>query len=761
MIKFLRYAWLICILMLTCFCAWALFSQNRVQFDLLDLLPQSNTKEMQASRLFMQDNDLAGSFVLMLGHESHDLASKASEELYHEIMSANLPVKLMRTDDFIAEYSKLFKQIYPYRAGLLSSTERNLIINGQGDEIVTSALSEIMSPVSLFGPPHLESDPFYLFPKFALSLKPQTNLNNDFQGKSWQFIKGSLQGASFSLKLQQEIADNLYPIFEKIKQKYNVELLKVGAIFYAVAGAHDASHDISLISTISIIGIILTLWLVFGTIYSLGIALVSIYCGVITGIALALVIFTKLHILSLVFGCSLVGVCVDYAIHYYCASYKTKNNKSVLASLFPALPLSVLSSCFGYGVLVLVPFPGMQQMAVLAVVGLAASFVTVCVWGPVLVRHQKTKLPARGLSIQDKIMSLARLSLRPKILISVITACIILCVLGFMKIKFSDDVRGFQSLDSNLRIEENTIKSIVNFDNSTKFLNVHSNSLENLLLLEEEIMQDLDLLIINKDLTSYRALAALQPSLKRQENNRQLLQDFYHQEWPGFTQKLGIKLDYSLAKLGFDEKLLDQIIELPIGWRELVHQASPELWYGRIMVNEVFNPKPLIALGQKYTNVAFIDQTLLYSQVFASYRHMVSLLSVAVIVAIVIVLSLIVGLKGALLIVAPVVLSILTTVAIISLTTAINLFHCMGLLLVLCIGMDYALFLYIQKGRAHLLSNALAAITTIISFGFLWLSKTTAVSSFGSAIFIGIMLSFVLTTMILGKCILKQGSNHD
>jgi predicted exporter len=87
------------------------------------------------------------------------------------------------------------------------------------------------------------------------------------------------------------------------------------------------------------------------------------------------------------------------------------------------------------------------------------------------------------------------------------------------------------------------------------------------------------------------------------------------------------------------------------------------------------------------------------------------------------------------------------------------MFHAMGLILVLCIGIDYALFLYWRKAEEKellLLGNALAAITTILSFGLLVLSTTTAVYSFGMTVFIGIALNFFITTLLLGYTTCKK-----
>ena len=76
----------------------------------------------------------------------------------------------------------------------------------------------------------------------------------------------------------------------------------------------------------------------------------------------------------------------------------------------------------------------------------------------------------------------------------------------------------------------------------------------------------------------------------------------------------------------------------------------------------------------------------------------------------------------------------------------LTLFALFGLLLVTAIGVDYAILMREAAcGRSvSLLGTALAALTTWLSFGLLALSQTPAVSSFGLAVSLGLLFSFLL-----------------
>ena len=319
-------------------------------------------------------------------------------------------------------------------------------------------------------------------------------------------------------------------------------------------------------------------------------------------------------------------------------------------------------------------------------------------------------------------------------------------------IKFSDDIRGFQSLNLDLKGQEDQIRNIINFENSTKFLQIEADSIENLLKTEEKIIQDLQPLIVDGVLNGYRALASLQPSMQRQLDNRKLLQEqLYPLYGQLFAKSLNIDLKYSFDSLGLSSPLLTHI-ELPTGWRELVHYNSDGRVFCRILLTNIKDPTRIIKLSQNYFNVKYIDQPKAYSELFAHYRQIVSILILVISLAFILILSVILGLFAALRIILPVLLTIMIVVAFLSVCgVPINLFHTMGLLLVMCLGIDYALFSYKHNSKMNLLANALSAVTTILSFGLLCFSNTAAVSSFGLTIFLGILLCFVLTTILIGK----------
>ncbi|HBN22592.1 MAG TPA: hypothetical protein DD412_05080 [Holosporales bacterium] len=746
---FLRFSWLTLLLVLT---GISLKDQS-IQFDLLALLPDSKTEKMVHVRQFMDDTDIAKQVTILVGHKDKKIAQKALETLRQGLQTSGLRLIENDTKSLEKSYKALFTDLYPYKAALLSQQDRALLQNNKGNDIENRALQELNTPFSTLGPANLAADPFFLFPRYVTSLQNQNTFERNAetgdifitdQETTWFIYHAHFTTPLFSLQAQKNLLEKLDPILEGLK----VDVLKTGAVFYGAAGATQAQKEISFIGGISALLIVLLLFFVFRSFAPLGFALTVIASGLAGGISLAFLVYGSLHILALVFGGSLIGVCVDYALHYYCASLHTKDKKSsfgVLKSLMPALPLGVLSSCIGYGLLTLVPFPGIQQMAVLAAGGLLSAFITVTLWGPAFLKTGSQPAPPIAYKIQQTLSAfLEKRKPTSKPLLAVLFSSFF--VIFF--INFDDNVRHFQSLDPVLKAQESAIKSKIHLSTVPTFFALSASSLEELLQQEEKITDQLETLNI-----SYKSLSQIVPSQKRQLENQRLIQEnliapYVH----SLFQKLGVfRPVLQQETVG----LLKSIPPLPAPLKPLFHQ-SKGTYTGRILIPNPENSEALNDIVNPLENAYYIDPPQEYSSLFKTYRLLMMKVIGAVLGIIILLLAFLKGPKSALKITAPAMYSmILTLVCLTALGVPITLFHLMGLLLVLCIGIDYALFLFWRKDSNEksffLLANTMAALTTLFSFGVLAFSKTAAVEAFGLSVFLGITFNFIFTTLYLGR----------
>jgi len=118
---------------------------------------------------------------------------------------------------------------------------------------------------------------------------------------------------------------------------------------------------------------------------ALGAALLPVGSGVLAGIAAVALGFGQVHGMTLGFGATLVGEAVDYAIYYLVQARRSGSAieaapgtgwRHWLHSGWPTVRLGLLTSICGFGALVFSGFPGLAQLGVFSIAGLLGAAAT-------------------------------------------------------------------------------------------------------------------------------------------------------------------------------------------------------------------------------------------------------------------------------------------------------------------------------------------------------------------------------------------------
>ena len=162
-------------------------------------------------------------------------------------------------------------------------------------------------------------------------------------------------------------------------------------------------------------------------------------------------------------------------------------------------------------------------------------------------------------------------------------------------------------------------------------------------------------------------------------------------------------------------------------------------------------------IAQAFTGVdgvAFVDPAGQFSALLGKYRlRAIGLLALSA-VLMAPMLAWRYGGRGALRVMLPPTLAVVLAPALRALGGGdFSFFDAMALVLVLSIGVDYAIFFAetsTERAPVTMLAVALAAGTALLSFGLLAMSQVAAVHSFGSTMALGILLAFLLAPMARG-----------
>lgn len=134
-----------------------------------------------------------------------------------------------------------------------------------------------------------------------------------------------------------------------------------------------AALRLSLISSILVIAVLLT---VYRSIAALALGLLPVATGALVGIGAVALGFGAVHGITLGFGITLIGESVDYSIYFFIQSQHADAgpaSESWRRRLWPTIRLGMLTSVCGFASLLPSGFPGLAQLGLYSITGLVAA----------------------------------------------------------------------------------------------------------------------------------------------------------------------------------------------------------------------------------------------------------------------------------------------------------------------------------------------------------------------------------------------------
>ncbi|WP_159566191.1 MMPL family transporter [Budvicia diplopodorum] len=762
----LAFGWLACVIGLLVALALVL-PHSKLNSSVMALLPQEQSKDLPPALENGFNQRLERQLVWLVSPPVGDDRAPA-EWLQQrlEVLPAFSQIAGQMTEQRQKAWGAFF---FEHRYALLDDETRRRL-SGANNEQFQWILSQIYSPFAGVSAKELSNDPL-LVTRSAQIAQQQSGgtltLNHgwltgkDPQGRTWYLLHGELSASSYDIQSARRTVEALEQIQQQLRQKWpGAELLQRGTLFYSDYASQQAQHDISTIGTVSGLGILLLILYIFRSLKPLWLTLLSLLTGTICGSVAALAVFKEVHLMTLVMSTSVVGISIDYALHYLTERMVHGNDESPLVSmkkLYPALLLAVVSSSIAYLLLFVAPFPGLQQLAIFAAAGLIGAFLTVICWYPWLSRG----LPVRSnLTLSPIAKWLALWQHKPAVRIGIPLLALIVSGVGFSQLNVDDDIRKLQTLPPHFQQQEQQIAALTGQHSEQKWFLVYGDS-------QEQTLQRLEVLHLALEkakaagwLAGYRLLPF--PSKQRQLQNIALLK----QQAPGIIRQLqqtGIQasLPASYPPPLKPESWLNSAASE--GWRLLWLSLDNGQSAVLVPVNGVTNPIELRQIAAHSVGVHWVDKRSEFSALFSVYRQHLTTILAAAVLAIGALFVWRFGAAQGLRCIIPTVLSLGVGLATLSLSgQSLNLFSLLALVLVLGIGIDYTLFFSNPAGTpsTSMLSIFMAALTTELSFGLLAASHTQAISGFGLVLSGGILAAFVLSPLALPHQMAQKKRNE-
>jgi len=731
-----------------------------IETNILALLPKNQQDDVAQYAFEKIADNINNRVIFLIKGKDKDNLIKAAEHFTKSMASIGLFADIESTIS-VGQQESWSSLYFPYRAQLLSEADKENLKTPETR--VNHVIQQIYNPFSGVSGGELRSDPFLLFRDYLSSRNTSNShfslhksyLISEVENNLYLLIQADIAGGAFDRELQ-----NLLPVLQgvetRVEERFHVKLLHTGSLFYAAYGTESAKGEISTIGIGSLIGILFLLLMVYRSILPLALALLSIGCGLLVAFVVTVLVFGEIHIFSLVFGASLIGISIDYAFHYLTERLVHQDNWDsdfALKEIFNAITLGLVTSLIGYLGLLIAPFPGLQQLSLFSIVGLFSAYLTVVMCYPVLSQTPSTvKQP--NIVILDAWLRLWRCN---RLRVALPGGLILFALIGLTQINFDDDIRQLQAMPDSLKEQEYTIKNITGVGNNQQLLLVKANSEEALLQRLEQLSMQFNDWKKDGFIGNVQSISQFVPSIATQQENYKQVKFLYQQQ-----------ADYLSNRLNLVEPIIFDQTFNPLLIKDYLNSSVSEslgfLWFGKVVgqtasviaLSDVNNPELIKGYISAQSDVTRLDKAAEISAIFAHYRHFISEMLLVTYVMIGLLLVWRYGVKLGFLVIIPPFVAGLAALAITSvLAIPITIFNLLALLLVLGIGIDYTLFFAEQKNREKsrntFLAITLSAITTVLSFGLLALSETQAIHGFGVTVLTGIIIAWLLAPLAMKK----------
>ncbi|MEA3122103.1 MAG: hypothetical protein QOH33_1664, partial [Paraburkholderia sp.] len=160
-------------------------------------------------------------------------------------------------------------------------------------------------------------------------------------------------------------------------------LLLSGPGVFSVEMRETIKHDVETLSSVSLALIVGLLLVIYRSPLTLIFGLLPVLSGVAAGLAVVSLAFGTIHGLTLGFGTTLIGEAVDYSIYLFVQSTDSAPGVSAsppawsmrewVAAYWPTIRLGVLTSVCGFASMLFSGFPGLVQLGLYSIAGLAVA----------------------------------------------------------------------------------------------------------------------------------------------------------------------------------------------------------------------------------------------------------------------------------------------------------------------------------------------------------------------------------------------------
>ncbi len=526
------------------------------------------------------------------------------------------------------------------------------------------------------------------------------------------------------------------------------------------ASIRDDAWRLSLIATLLVASMLL---LLYRSPRVLALGLFPVASGALAGVAAVSLDFGSVHGITLGFGVTLIGEGVDYAIYLFTQIGHNEAPQSTLRRIWPTLRLGVLTSICGFSAMLISGFTGLAQLGLFSIAGLIVAVSTT--------RWVLPHLLPQGFSVHastrfsSALMALVRRAPRARTLLFVLVAAALALLAWKRDALWNDSLSSMSPVPKeSLALDEQLRRDMGAPD--VRYMLVLSGSDQEGVLQQGEavaaIMRGLvaqgrldgfDVPLLPSRAVQQARQAALPDAAAARSHLARALQGlpFRSSTFAPFAQEIAAAKQQPLL-----DRAALQGSSLGLKLDTLLVQREGR-WSLMLPLRGVKDAQALErdirASGNAFV---LLDMKRESEQMFRDYRHEAAKNALFGALAIVVLLfASLRSVRRVLEVCLPLGAAVVAVTAWLVLTEhALSIFHLIGLLLVVAVGSNYALFFdhrcaSPQDRERTVTSLLFANASTVLGFGLLSFSQSPVLNAIGSTVASGAVLSLVFSAILI------------
>ncbi len=746
-----------------------------IDSDLFNMVPKSismaSVKKADDKMMSVTSQNV---FVLV-ADEDFDKAKGVAEAVYAELKDSRNFESISLYND-VSAMGEITDFLYKYRSYLIDEETADKILNDQdgaaAEDFAMEALSKAYGGFTMLPLDDIDTDPFLLTEYHlqnyltalqnagtAMSVKDGV-LASKFEDKWYIMIRGVLSPAGSKLASKNNAITEIYKACDKFPE---ATFVFSGTPFHSHESSNSASREISIIATVSMLAVIILLIFIFRSVrplvYSVGSIMISLGVAVLATLA----VFHKMHVITLVFGTSLIGSCIDYSLHFFthwAANKELKSSVEIRNHIFSGLLMAIISTGICFAILLFAPFTILKQMSFFCLTGLISSFLTTIAIYPYI------KLPEERGNVRftgafTKLIYRMQQKWVGRLVIILLFAFSLISIAVFHKnVRVKNNLLTLYDMKGRLLQDEITASQVIQYSPGGWFI-VGGETEEQALENEEKLRRKFEEMTGGQ--VGYVSTSSFVPSMAVQKKSRMAY------------RKLMELAEEQLINLGFDEEEAELLAKseyktMPPDFSldtdyvsfengnvpDFIESAISSAWLGKVdgkyftvlLPTKVTDYANYRSLAEQDDNVYFISKSQDISADLDSLTKMILKFFVVAYILMFIMLRFFYSWKQALKIISVPLLIILVVVAVFAAGKIdMEFFSVTGLILVFGLGLDYIIYMMENEKKNNSILEPFATmvsfVTTIISFGALALSSFKPVHLIGLSIFIGLATAYI------------------